>query len=308
MLIIFKVMITIGLLGWILNNIDITGVFQLILDSNLKYFWLSLILMLFQVIIVTIRWKKILNNLNNFYSFTKLFCYTWIGLFFNQILLSSIGGDALRGYYICKDGCSVKNSTLSVLLDRIFGMIGLVILVIITTPLFFNQVSDSTARLGLIMVSIGSISIIFSIFTFDLLPQKLSHWRVVRGLFSLTYAVRRLMFSSFYGIKLIALSVIIHIFSIISVLILSQGASLDISWINIMLIVPLTTLFMTIPISIAGWGVREGVMVIGLGYLGVSSESALALSILFGLLQLVISLPGMLFWTFNRSNLKRQEI
>ncbi len=295
-LILFKMSIIISLLAWVSSKTDIENTFQIVKNFELKYFLSALIVLLLQIVIATIRWRKVLNSLNILYPFKKVFYYLWIGLFFNQVLPSSIGGDVFRGHYICKEGCSIKKSILSVLLDRIFGVIGLVILVAIMTPIFFNRVNDSTAQFGLIILSIGSIGIISLIFTLDLFPKKLLHWRVVRGLFSLTYEARRLMFSSLSGIKLITLSVVIHIFSIISIVILSQAESLDISWINIMLIVPLTTLFMTIPISIAGWGVREGVMVIGLGYLGVSSESALALSILFGLLQLVISLPGILFW------------
>jgi uncharacterized membrane protein YbhN (UPF0104 family) len=53
---------------------------------------------------------------------------------------------------------------------------------------------------------------------------------------------------------------------------------------------------MTIPISIAGWGVREGIMVMGFGYLGVPPEQALALSILYGLLLLVVAIPGVIIW------------
>jgi uncharacterized membrane protein YbhN (UPF0104 family) len=66
--------------------------------------------------------------------------------------------------------------------------------------------------------------------------------------------------------------------------------------------VPLAGLIMVIPISIAGWGVREGVMVVGFGYLGVAPEAALALSILYGLLMLVVALPGGIVWALKRSH------
>ena len=88
-------------------------------------------------------------------------------------------------------------------------------------------------------------------------------------------------------------------FSVFAVIALSEGLSLEIEWLGIFLIIPLVTLFMLIPISIAGWGIREGVMVIGLGYLNVQSEQALALSILYGLSMLTISLPGGIVWLFS---------
>ena len=96
-----------------------------------------------------------------------------------------------------------------------------------------------------------------------------------------------MFFSKTPGIILLLLSISIHVFSIIAVLMLSKGLELEIAWVGIVLVVPLATLFMLIPISIAGWGVREGVMIVGLGYLSVLPEQALALSILYGLLMLI---------------------
>jgi hypothetical protein len=60
--------------------------------------------------------------------------------------------------------------------------------------------------------------------------------------------------------------------------------------------VAFVTLLTAAPISIAGWGVREGIMVVGLGYLGVIPEQALVLSILYGVLMLASSLPGLIIW------------
>ena len=53
---------------------------------------------------------------------------------------------------------------------------------------------------------------------------------------------------------------------------------------------------MMLPISIAGWGIREGAMIIGLGFIGVGSENAFALSLLYGFLMLAISMPGGAIW------------
>ncbi len=55
----------------------------------------------------------------------------------------------------------------------------------------------------------------------------------------------------------------------------------------------------TLPISIAGWGVREGAMVAAFSLVGVPVEGALVLSILFGLLILLISLPGGVVWMLS---------
>jgi uncharacterized membrane protein YbhN (UPF0104 family) len=55
------------------------------------------------------------------------------------------------------------------------------------------------------------------------------------------------------------------------------------------------------PISFAGWGVREGAMIVGLGLAGIAAADALAVSVAFGLLQVVLGVPGGVLWLARRS-------
>ena len=49
-----------------------------------------------------------------------------------------------------------------------------------------------------------------------------------------------------------------------------------------------------IPISLAGWGVREGALVFLFGLYGVPAGTAFAISILFGACLVIASAPGIL--------------
>jgi hypothetical protein len=75
--------------------------------------------------------------------------------------------------------------------------------------------------------------------------------------------------------------------------------SVDLSVIHGLILVPLILVVSMIPISFAGWGIREGAMVVGLGFVGVASADALAISVAFGLAQIAIGLPGGAFWLFH---------
>lgn len=57
-------------------------------------------------------------------------------------------------------------------------------------------------------------------------------------------------------------------------------------------IVPVVLISMVLPITVGGWGVREGAAVALLPLAGLSASAALAASILFGILALAASLPG----------------
>ena len=72
------------------------------------------------------------------------------------------------------------------------------------------------------------------------------------------------------------------------------GRSIDstLSLAEAMVLCPPVFLIATLPISIAGWGVRETAMVVALAYAGVESSVALAISVALGVTVLVGSLPG----------------
>jgi uncharacterized protein (TIRG00374 family) len=251
--------------------------------------------MVLQVIVAVFRWHRIMISKGVHISVRRSARYFWLGLFFNQLLPSSIGGDAIRGYCLVRDGQSLGRATLSVLLDRILGMAGLVVLIALAIPYAMNLINNPEMQWGmmsaLLVVIAGFIAILF----IDIFTRRFSSWRVMKGLTTLASDARQLL-GSRQGLGLVLFSVLIHILSIVVLGMLSSALSIKVDWIALIIIVPITTLLITIPLSIAGWGVREGVMVVGLGYVGIAPEEALALSILYGLLTLVVALPGMLAW------------
>jgi len=73
-------------------------------------------------------------------------------------------------------------------------------------------------------------------------------------------------------------------------------------------LVPVVLLLSTLPISVAGWGVRENVMVVALAFAGAEASQALALSILFGLALLTLSLVGAVIWLVQGRSESRRLI
>ena len=187
-------------------------------------------------------------------------------------------------------------------MDRLFGMMGLVFLVVASLPLLFELVNDSIARSGVLFIALSiSLGLLFIFFT-DKLPGNFSHLRVIRGFYSLSQEGRHCISKNYNGLIIIIISILIHLISVVAVMTMAIGLDINVEWGGFLLMVPLVGLIMVIPISIAGWGVREGVMVVGFGYLGVAPEAALALSILYGLLMLVVALPGGIVWALKRSH------
>ena len=302
---ILKVLVTTLLFIVIFDKVDINSTIEILKATDSSFFILALLVLTIEVLIANTRWRLILKQLGSNIAYFTALRYLWIGVFFNQALPSSIGGDAVRGYYLCKnEDYSISEATIGVLLDRVIGLLGLVLLVIFTIPLIFESIVTPLTKWTILAIIIAALLAIIMSLIIDLIPNKFSQWKIMNGLVKFSSKGREVLFS-FYGMLSIILSLIIHLTFVFAAWLLAYGMGLDISLTGMLLIVPITNLLIALPISIAGWGVREGLFIAGLGYLNVSSDAALALSILYGLLMLVVSLPGLIDWILQKPKIPR---
>ena len=303
--VLLKVIVSLGLITLLVNQVDFNKIVNILKNVDITMIIYALILLIIQVFIATTRWQYVLKCQKIMLDYKNTLQILWSGLFFNQAMPSSVGGDVIRGYYLKKQGMTLGRATLGVLIDRLFGMIGLVLLVLASLPLLFELVDDPIARTGVLFIAVGiSLALLFIFFT-DKLPGNFSHLKLVKGFYALSQGGRHCIAERYNGVIILVLSVFIHLISVVAVMTMATGLGLSIEWGGFLLMVPLVGLMMVVPISIAGWGVREGVMVVGFGYLGVAPEAALALSILYGLSVLVVALPGGIIWMFKKSHSKK---
>jgi uncharacterized membrane protein YbhN (UPF0104 family) len=299
-----KVIVSLGLITFLINQVDFKEIVNILKNIDITMIIYALILLIIQVFIATIRWQFVLKCQKIEVDYKSILQILWSGLFFNQVMPSSVGGDVIRGYYLKKQGMTIGEATLGVLLDRLFGVLGLALIVLASLPLLFELVNDPIARIGVLFIALGVSTALLFIFFTDRLPGNFSHFRVIKGFYSLSQRGRRCISERYNGLIILVISILLHLISVVTVMTISTGLEINVGWGGFLLVIPLVTLMMVVPISIAGWGVREGVMVVGLGYLGVAAEAALALSILYGLLILAVALPGGVVWVFKRSHTK----
>ncbi len=283
----------------IARNIDLSRTTQLLLGASPMLLGYAFFALTVQALLAVARWRWILIMQGFCIDYYRLVRFYWLGLFFSQLLPSSAGGDVMRAYCLVRDGYGIGNASVVVLLDRIFGLVGLIFLVLVCQPFSFEFIRDDAVRWGVLWVTLGGATAFGVVLVLDRLTSGFRSSRIMHGVTIFSRAVRRALLPFSSGLLLLALSVAIHLISIFAVVIIALGMGIELHWLAFLIVVPLTSLFMALPISIAGWGVREGVMVLGLGYAGIQPENALALSVLYGLLLLILTLPGALAWLVN---------
>jgi uncharacterized membrane protein YbhN (UPF0104 family) len=75
-----------------------------------------------------------------------------VGLFFNQVLPSGVGGDAVRAWRCHRLGIGVAAAIRSLVLDRVSGYLVLVILFAAGLPVLLRVLPERHQRYGIVLL------------------------------------------------------------------------------------------------------------------------------------------------------------
>lgn len=262
--------------------------------TNSQFILAAILLQLGSTLLAAYRWSLIMQALEFNQTFLFYLASYFKGAFFNQALPGSIGGDAVRILELGGLGYSKKEAFFGIFIDRIVGLVGLLILNL-GANLFTNDILPSWLFHLINTICIGGILG----FTLLILLRKikwLRNYRATRLFADLSHRFRQVYANKKSIILQISLSIIIHFLSILSLYTLARAIGITLPLTLFLVAVPPVFLLTIIPISLAGWGVRESAMVGIFVLVGVSKESILSVSILYGIMLIVASLPGLLVW------------
>jgi len=304
-----KVAVTGVLIWWLASNVDLLALRQALLGANLGLVATGFLILLALSAVQAFRWSLVARLIGIRIRPLTNWSIVLIGLFFNQALPSTVGGDAMRVYLLKKLGFTIGVSFNSIVLDRYVAYLGLMTIVAVGQPWLLPLAGDGLLQWGApIVLALGALAAI-AVPTIDLvpLPQRLRGITAVRGISDFAGDARKLLSTPtcIGPTLLISLTGHVAIASVIFLLALALG--LTASYLEILILFPPVFLLSLLPISIAGWGVREGAMVTALGFIDVDPAAAIALSILFGALTALSSLPGGVIWLLRRSKAKQTK-
>jgi uncharacterized membrane protein YbhN (UPF0104 family) len=243
-----------------------------------------------------LRWSIVTGSMGYPRGFWTTFPIVLVGYFFNLTLLSAVGGDAIRMWQINRTGLPPAAAIISVAIDRLMQYLAHLLIVIAALPFSFSLVSNPALRAGVVLLAAASVLGFLIAMLLDRISPRIRWLHLSQLLGEFSIALRRILLVPSRAMSTILLGLCNQCGVVLVVIILAKGLALPVTWLQCVVIVPLALLATTIPISIGGWGVRESAFVIGFGLLGVPAADALALSVLFGIVNLVVRLPGGLVW------------
>lgn len=284
--------LSIGLTWWLLAKVSLSDAWTQFQSMDPWMLALGIGLMFVQLALGALRWGVVLRVLGSKLSGFKIILLYYIGAFFATVLPGLVGGDAVRVWCTVKSGETLPVSLNSVMLERAAAVLSLAVLVAVSEPLLLERVPTLPGAWVFPALSVAGFVGVFVLTILDKVPESLRRWRAVRALSYLAADTRRVAFHSKTAAASFFSALLGNINLSLVVWALARGLDVPVGVMDCMVLVPPVFLLTTLPISVAGWGVREAAMVSALGFIGVSQSSSLVLSIVFGVLNMVTAIPG----------------
>lgn len=257
---------------------------------------LYVVVLIIGMLICSYRWKVLANYKNINISLKEAFKYYLIGTFINNFMPSFIAGDAFKAYAIAGEEKKYSEAASTVMMDRITGLIGIMIISLIFSLMNIKVVLANDILIVInvfIILSLASDFIIARLkkipwlkrWVFKIFPEKIV--KFLRNVYS---------YSNDYGLILRAVNISFW-FSFIGIAFLNYilfwGLDIQISLIDYLSVIFLISIVSSLPISINNIGLKEWAYITFFGFFGVTSGAVVAVSVISRFLQMIVSFSAL---------------
>lgn len=307
--VVLKLTVTLAIFAVAARDVDFSGLLRTIGDASPVFVGACFLVLFALSSVQAFRWHAILFALGTRLSYQRIWSIVLMGIFFSQLLPTSIGGDAIRVWKLHRSGTPLAKSFNSVVLDRVSAIIAVVLIIALGISVLFELLQDPVMRTMVLLAPALAVCALRLLALIVRYPD-LGRWfasmlgeRMSRTLKGGVRDASAILLSPRPMLITLGLSVFMQMAISFSIWILAVGVGARIGFMECIVLVPFVILTSMLPISVAGWGVREGAMVFAFGFAGVDSTTALTISILFGIVVAATGLPGGLLWFHERRHL-----
>jgi uncharacterized membrane protein YbhN (UPF0104 family) len=280
-----RYLVGVGILGWLVWRTDWSRLGQAFAQLRLVL-WLEAVgLCVVMQVLSGFRWQLLAQPLGFQGSLRRFAGFYFIGMYFNLVLPTSVGGDVVRACYL--DGRTGRRvaAFLTVLVDRVSGLLILLLVACVAVGVCPIPLVPWVEQSVWGMAGAAAAGCL-------VLPL-LARWTVR---FDLSRRLMQGVRFYFQHPRLLlgttGLSVVVQAANVLLVWLIGQAIGAPVPAIYYWIFVPMVSLLTLLPVSINGMGIREGCTVLFLAPLGVSEGTALCLALLWFSVLTVVSLSG----------------
>jgi glycosyltransferase 2 family protein len=287
-----RVAVTLILVVYVGLNTDWNKVGPAIAKLDLRCGLGAVALLAVTQILSAFRWRICSRQLGIERSMAQHTGFYFIGMYFNLLLPTSVGGDVVRAWYLNGGSGRKLRAVASVLLDRVSGVIVLVALACAATLVVTANIPTGMLLSPWVCLAagIGGIGGLVLLTHMKLLP--VGRREQLKMILSAARAPGPLALSTLC-------SLVVQLANVVVVWILALGLGLEIPFSYCCVFVPMVAIITMLPIGINGIGLREKAMAVFLVPVGIAEELGVTLSLLWFAVTLTVSMIGGLVYLFG---------
>lgn len=288
--------VSVAILAGLAAKMDWTQVQSTFRDTRWNLWFVAVGVYVAAQLLSAVRWRWLSQPLGFDRPLRAYVGDYFVGMFFNLLLPTSIGGDAVRAISLNARSGRKMAALLSVLLDRLSGLLVLLALACgaalvspIALPPWMQVVIFSAAAAALVGLLMLPVAI-------RVLTQLDANHRVLAKCRRLAESLQSalVVFRGRPRLVIVStlLSLAIQLSGVVQVAMIGAALGLDVPTAVYGVAVPMVALLTLLPVSLNGMGVREAGMVVFLQPAGVGASQAVAVAFLWFCSQTVAGLVG----------------
>lgn len=300
-----KIVVSLGLIFYLASTVDIEVVGAAVRSANYAYLVVALLLYAGAVTSGGLKWYILLRAQEIDIPFWSLLGYTFEGVFFNNFLPANVGGDVMRGYGLARHTDRTAEAAISVMVDRIVGLIAFM------TAAFLSAVvvvffAGQSQLMGIVLASGAGMAGLVVLFAVVLsrrvraLVERLFQVGLFRPFAPIYHRLSTALTAYRFRVGYLMLGFCVSLFTLtlsnFSNYVVAEALGGGISLLHIFLFNPLIAFVLLIPISVGGLGLNQGAFVFFYGLVGVPANVALPVSLVMQVIIYATSVPGGFLW------------
>jgi glycosyltransferase 2 family protein len=288
-----RILVSVGLLAVVAASIDWDAVGHGLANASWGLFAAATATFFGAFLIATVRWTALLHVAGVGVPYRQALRAYLIGMFSNNLLPSGFGGDAVRAWVVTGIGKPLARSLTSVIVDRVSALTCLIALAWLAVLVTGSEVPGGIVLLLAMATALAAFAGLAGL----VITRRTGLGRflpdVVRPYTGEVASVLR-TYERDRGliVAVLVLGLIYQVTILMGFWLIAEALDLGLDPAILAIVVPPVLLASLLPISLAGFGIREGAFVVLLAEFGVSSADATLLSLLAVAGVTIASLPG----------------
>lgn len=297
LLLVLRILVSGGLFYLSVRAVQFGAIRERLGSLQWGWFAASVLSSFLPIVLWGFRWREITELCGAPLTNRQAFRFNMIGTFFNQTLPSTIGGDAVRLWLLGNTGTGWRAATYSILVDRALGFIALALISVCSLPWSYPIITNPQGRLALLLVDAAALACSAGFLFIGAMSWPwLKHWWPIRHIHACGQIANQVIFNRRSGPKIVVISLAIHFLTVVTAWCSVAAVQATASFEQLFFLIPPIILITMLPVSIAGWGLREATMMVAFGYAGLAQADGTIVSIVFGAATFLVGVMGGLVW------------